>query len=96
MQDVEIEQKNKELKRMQLLSNVLFVVENIAMILFYFSQFSNNWYALPVTVCVCSFAVLGAIMRVTHFHFSIKGKTSARLPEHFDFITVFLQIVRYF
>ena len=97
MQDIEIKGKMKELKRMQLLSNGLFVVENIAMILpCYFSQFSDNLYAIPVTVCVCSFAVLGATMRVTHFHFLIKGKTSERLPKHFDLATVLLPIVRYF
>jgi len=66
----------KQLKSMQLFSNGLFVAENIAMILvFYFSPFSNTWYSLPITICVCSFSVLGATMRVTHFHFLI-GKTS--------------------
>ena len=56
--------------RLQLFSNVLFVVENIAMILlFYFSPFSNTWYSLPVTICVCLFSILGAIIRVTHFCF---------------------------
>ena len=62
--------------RLQLFSNVLFVVENIAMILlFYFSPFSNTWYSLPVTICVCLFSVLGAIIRVTHFCFyELNGK----------------------
>ncbi|CAH3163419.1 unnamed protein product, partial [Porites evermanni] len=56
--------------RMQLFSNVLFVIENITMILlFYFSHFPHTWYCLPVTICVCLFAVLGAVMRLTHFHF---------------------------
>ena len=50
-------------------ANVLFVIENLVMILlFYFSGHSNTWYALPVTVCVCSFTVLGGIMRITHFY----------------------------
>ena len=50
-------------------ANVLFVIENLVMILlFYFSAHSNTWYALPVTVCVCSFTVLGGIMRITHFY----------------------------
>lgn len=54
----------------QLVSNILFVVENFVMILlFYFSQDSNTWYSLPVTVCVCLFAVLGAVLRVVHFNF---------------------------
>ena len=56
--------------RMKLISNVLFVIENITMILlFYFSHFPHTWYSLPVTTCVCLFAVLGAVMRLTHFYF---------------------------
>ena len=59
-----------KLLRMQLFSNVLFVIENITMILlFYFSHFPHTWYSLPVTICVCLFAVLGAVMRLTHFYF---------------------------
>ena len=59
-----------KLLRMQLFSNVLFVIENITMILlFYFSHFPHTWYSLPVTICVCLFAVLGAVIRLTHFHF---------------------------
>ena len=60
-------------KRMQLFSNVLFVLENFVMILFfYFSEHSNNWYSLPVTVCVCLFSVLGSVMRVIHFRVLLK------------------------
>ena len=56
--------------RMRLFSNVLFVIENITMILlFYFSHFPHTWYSLPVTICVCLFAVLGAVMRLTHFYY---------------------------
>ena len=63
----------KELRRMQLFSNVLFVLENLVMILlYYFSEHSNNWYSLPVTVCVCVLSVLGAVIRVTLFHFLYK------------------------
>ena len=53
-------------QRMIRLSNILFVIENITMILtFYrFSPFSNTWYSLPVTVCVCLFSVIGAVVRV--------------------------------
>ena len=48
-----------------LLSNVLFVIENVVMILvFYFSRHSNSWFSLPVTVCVCSFSVLGSTMKI--------------------------------
>ena len=55
------------------LSNVLFVIENITKILlFYFGHFPDTWYSLPVTICVCLFSVLGAVMRLTHFYFSKK------------------------
>ena len=55
---------------MKLISNVLFVIENITMILlFYFSDFPRTWYSLPVTICVCLFAALGAVMRLTHFYY---------------------------
>ena len=60
----------KEPRRMQLFSNILFVLENLVMILlYYFSQHSNNWYSLPVTVCVCVLSVLGAVTRVILYHF---------------------------
>ena len=61
------------------LSNALFVVENLVMILLlYFSRHSNTWYALPVVVCVCSFTVLGTIMRITHFYFLQKEEQVTR------------------
>ena len=61
-------------QRMTRLSNILFVIENITMILtFYrFSPFSNTWYSLPVTVCVCLFSVIGAVARVAHVCFVTK------------------------
>ena len=60
----------KHIRRMQWISNVLFVTENIIMILlFYFSHFPQTWFFLPVTICVCLFAVLGAVIRLTHFYF---------------------------
>ena len=62
--------RNKEMRKMMLFSNVLFVIEDITMtLLFYLSHFPHTWYSLPVTICVCVFAVLGAIMRLTHFYF---------------------------
>ena len=65
--------EHKHLSRMQLVSNVLFVIENIIMILlFYFSHFPHTWYSLPVTICVCFFAVLGAVMRLTRSYFLYK------------------------
>ena len=71
--EVPRENRKKELRIMQLFSNVLFVIENITMILlFYFSHFPHTWYSLPVTICVCLFAVLGPVMRLTHFFFLYK------------------------
>ncbi|CAH3168872.1 unnamed protein product [Porites evermanni] len=62
-------------RRMQLVSNVLFVIENITLILlFYFSHFPHTWYSLPVTICVCLFAVLGAVMRLTHFNVEVMAE----------------------
>ena len=69
---------------MQLASNVLFVIENITMILFfYFRHFPHTWYSLPVTICVCLFAVLGAVMRLTHFYYLTKesgGRSNKTFP----------------
>ena len=71
--EVPRENRKKELRIMQLISNVLFVMENIIMILlFYFSHFPHTWYSLPVTICVCVFTVLGAIKRLAHFYFLSK------------------------
>ena len=68
--NTEKKSKRKHFRRIQLVSNVLFVIENITMILlFYFSHFPHTWYSLPVTICVCLFAVLGAVIRLTHFYF---------------------------
>ena len=59
------ENGEKQLRRMMLLSNVMFVIENITLILlFYFSHFPHTWYSLPVTICVCLLSVLGAVMRL--------------------------------
>ena len=52
----------------QLFSSCLYISENITIILlFYFSQQSHTWYSLPVTICVCLFSVLGAVMRIIPF-----------------------------
>ena len=68
--ETERESKRKHFRRIQLVSNVLFVIENITMILlFYFSHFPQTWYSLPVSICVCLFSVLGAFMRLSHFYF---------------------------
>ena len=58
-------------------SNAFFVTENLIMILlFYFSQSPHNWYALPVTVCVGSFALLGATMSDSFLFLSERIKYS--------------------
>ena len=61
-------------QRLYLPSNILFVMENCTMILIFyrFSPFSNTWYSLPVTVCVCLFSVIGAVARVAHVCFLTK------------------------
>ena len=67
-----IVEKDEGSLRTQLVSNVLFVIENITLILlFYFSHFPHTWFSLPVTICVCIFAVLGAVMRLTRSYFFI-------------------------
>ncbi|CAH3174621.1 unnamed protein product, partial [Porites lobata] len=67
-----VRSRKKQLRGLTL-SSVLFVIENITMILlFYFSHFPHSWYSLPVTICVCLFSGLGAVMRLTHFYFSKK------------------------
>ena len=74
------EKKKRELRKMQMFSNALFVTENVIMVLFYFSQSPHTWYTLPVTVCVGSFALLGATMRVTHFCFLTKESNTVETP----------------
>ena len=88
------ETENSEIKhfrRMRLVSNVLFVIENIIMILlFYFSHFPHTWYSLPVTICVCLFAVLGAVIRLTHFYF-LKKDSDDQVPLDRDFNPVVVE-----
>ena len=68
-----VDKGQKHFRRMMLLSNVLFGIENIALILlFYCSPFPHSWFSLPVTICVCLFAVLGAVVRLTHLYFFYK------------------------
>lgn len=64
----------KQGKRMQFLSNVLFAAENLVMIsLFYFSQHSNAWYSLPVTICVGLLSYVGVLIRLIQFRFLRKA-----------------------
>ena len=75
----------KHLRRMQLFSNVLFVIENITMILlFYFSHFPHTWYSLPVTICVCLFAALGAVMRLTHFYYLRRNQIGRQSTNYYS------------
>ena len=73
-------------QRMLSFSNILFVIENCTMIIvFYrFSPFSNTWYSLPVTVCVCSFSVIGAVARVAHLYFVTKNQTRTMLTVQYN------------
>ena len=61
-----------------LLSNILFVIENCTMIIifYWFSPLSNTWYSLPVTVCVCSFSVIGAVARVAQVYQFVTKETN--------------------
>ena len=69
-------------KKVLWLSNVLFVVENVAMILvFYFSQHSITWYSLPVTVCVCSLSILGVAVRILHYSLLLRVTHNDYAPE---------------
>ena len=70
---------------MKLISNVLFVIENITMILlFYFSHFPHTWYSLPVTICVCLFAALGAVMRLTHFYYLRRNQIGRQSTSYYS------------
>ena len=72
----------KTVFKMQLFSNVLFVLENLLMILlFYFGEQSNTWYSLPVTVSVCSLGVIGAVIRITLFKFILLLSDSDRYSD---------------
>ena len=51
-----------------------------------FSHSPHTWYALSVTVCVCSFALLGATMRVTHFCFLTKESNTVETPASYQLI----------
>ena len=72
------------------LSNVLFVLENLVMIrMFHYCEHSNAWFSLPVSVCVCTFSVIGAIIRVTHKHCLMKQRfisndDPSEIDESFD------------
>ena len=65
---VQFRDSKQLLWKRQLFSSCLYISENVIIILlFYFSQQSHTWYSLPVTICVCLFSVLGAVMRIISF-----------------------------
>ena len=70
--------RRKQLKTIQWLSNILFVAENVAMILLFYnhSKSSNIWFALALTVYVCSASVLGATIRLVHFGSLLKSRVA--------------------
>lgn len=52
-------------KIMTLISNILFVIENVTMIcVFYFKEESHQWYSVPVTVGVCLYSLISCLMRM--------------------------------
>lgn len=52
-------------KIMTLISNILFVIENVTMIcVFYFKEESHQWYSVPVTVGVCLYSLISCLMRI--------------------------------
>ncbi len=65
-----VDETKESLKVIQLVSNVLFVIENLIMICVYYStEEPHSWYSKPVLVCVCVFTILGAVMRVILYRF---------------------------
>lgn len=74
------ENTTKPPKTLELLSTILTVFENITMIFLYyfiFQQF-DNWYSLLVTVFVCSFSVVGTILKSFHLKFSLHNQNAVQ------------------
>lgn len=63
----ETEATMKRLKIITVCSYVFLMLENYVMILLYYISFKylNPLYSLPLTVCVCLFSFLGAVLRFT-------------------------------
>lgn len=74
--------QRKRLRRLQWLSQGLYVMENLAMILLYYylGKFSNTWYAFPLTMYVCTATILGASIRLIHFSFLLNPSRVAPEP----------------
>ena len=66
-----VQEKDKTLTKILLISNILFVLENVFMIsLYYFTADSPRpWYSKPVTICVCLCSVLAAVTRVKYYRY---------------------------
>ena len=71
----DIRKRKRQLAKIQWLSHAMFVIENYAMILLFFflSEYSTTWFAFPVTAYVCTMSILGAVLRLVHFKFLLKG-----------------------
>lgn len=54
-----VAENKKTLGKMQRVSNILFVVENVEMILLYYfrNEHPQAGFSLPITVCVCVVSV---------------------------------------
>ncbi|XP_078356856.1 XK-related protein 6-like [Oculina patagonica] len=63
------EECRKLFRKIHVPLKILAAVENLVMILlFYFSSgYSDTWYALPVTVCVCSLSALNFVINIISF-----------------------------
>ena len=72
----DMRKRKRQLAKIQWLSHAMFVIENHAMILLFFflSKYSITWFAFPVTVYVCTMSILGAVLRLVHFKFLLKGR----------------------
>ena len=65
------ESTRRQLIRMQWLCNLLFLVENLAMVtlVYFHTQFSLTWFSFPVILYVSLLSYIGATMRYFHFIF---------------------------
>ena len=60
-------------KIMILISNILFVIENVTMIcVFYVKEESHQWYSVPVTVGVCVYSLISCLMRMAISRYLLK------------------------
>ena len=60
-------------KIMTLISNILFVIENVTMIcVFYVKEESHQWYSVPVTVGVCLYSLISCLMRMAISRYLLK------------------------